>query len=315
VTYSIVARDAETGEMGVAVQSHFFSVGSIVTWARAGVGAVATQAMVDVRYGPLGLELMAGGKSAPEALAALLRADSNADQRQVAMVDAKGRVAAHTGPRCIPNAGHTMGEGFSCQGNIMRNDQVWIAMRKSFEKNSRLPLAERMVEALWAAEKAGGDIRGRQSSAILVVSPELRPNLWEGRLVELRVEDNPSPVPELKRLLRYQRGYEWANKGDEFLTAKEYQKALTAYSKALSIVPEIDELKYWVGIGLLTSGKADKGERMLKEVFAKDQNWVEVTKGIARVKSPSIDQAVLSRLLAGQAGLGARARGRRQKPS
>jgi uncharacterized Ntn-hydrolase superfamily protein len=297
VTYSIVARDKKTGELGVAVQSHFFSVGSIVTWARAGVGAVATQAMVDIKYGPLGLELMSGGRSAPETLGALLKADSNRESRQVAMVDSKGRVAVHTGSKCLPHAGHARGEGFSCQGNIMRTEKVWSAMKKSFEANKSLPLAERMVEALAAAEKAGGDIRGKQSSAILIVSPDLKPTYWEGRLVELRVEDHPAPVPELKRLLRYQRGYEWANKGDDFLTAKDYPKALEAYTKALELVPEIDELKFWAGIGLLSGGKPDRGEAMLKEVIAKDRNWAEVTRGIAKVRSPPIAQEVLARIL------------------
>jgi len=281
----------------VAVQSHFFSVGSAVTWARAGVGAVATQAMVDIKYGPLGLELMSGGKTAEEALTALLKADPNSDSRQVAMVDTKGRVAAHTGRKCLPHAGHVTGKGFSCQGNIMRNEKVWGAMRRAFEKNRVLPLAERMVSALEAAEEAGGDIRGKQSSAILVVSSESKPNYWEGRLVDLRVDDHPAPVPELRRLLRYQRGYEWENRGDDFLTAKDYPKALDAYAKALSLVPEIDELKYWVAIGLLSSGKAKRGEKMLREVIAKDRNWAQVTRGIAKVGSPPIPSEVLQRLL------------------
>jgi len=297
MTYSIVARDEKTGELGVAVQSHFFSVGSVVTWARAGVGAVATQAMVDIKYGPLGLELMSGGKTADEALAALLRADANSDSRQVAMVDKEGRVAAHTGRKCIPHAGHVIGHGFSCQGNIMRNDRVWGAMKKAFERNRELPLAERMVSALEAAEGAGGDIRGKQSSAILVVSSELKPNHWEGRLVDLRVDDHPTPVPELGRLLRYQRGYEWENRGDDFLTAKDYPKALEAYAKAHSLVPEVDELKYWFGIGLLSAGRAKRGERILKEVIAKDRNWAQVTRGIAKVGSLSIPPDVLKRVL------------------
>jgi len=297
MTYSIVARDEKTGEMGVAVQSHFFSVGSVVTWARAGVGAVATQAMVDIKYGPLGLELMSGGKSAEEALVALIGADPNSDSRQVAMVDSKGRVAAHTGRKCIPHAGHVTGRGFSCQGNIMRNENVWRAMKRAYEKNQALPLAERMVSALEAAEEAGGDARGKQSSAILVVSSEPKPNYWEGRLIDLRVEDHPGPVPELRRLLRYQRGYEWENRGDNFLTSRNYSKALEAYSKALSLVPEIDELKYWVGIGLLSSGKAEKGEKMLMEVVAKDRNWAQVTRGIAKVGSPPIAPDVLERIL------------------
>ncbi len=297
MTYSIVARDDKTGELGVAVQSHFFSVGAIVPWARAGVGAVATQAMVDVRYGPLGLELMSGGKSAPEALASLIGADQHADSRQVAMVDSKGRAAAHTGPKCIPHAGHAVGDGFSCQGNIMKSDKVWGAMRRSFERNESMRLPERLVASLEAGEKAGGDIRGKQSAAILVVSPDLKPNHWEGKVVELRVEDHPEPVSELKRLLRYQRGYEWANKGDDFLTAKEYRKALDAYSRALELVPEVDELKYWVGVGLLSSGKTKKGVRMIMEVQEKDTNWVEVTRGVAKVGSPPIDSRVLSKLV------------------
>jgi len=297
MTYSIVARDEKTGEMGVAVQSHFFSVGPVVTWARAGVGAVATQAMVDIRYGPLGLELMSGGKSAEEALTALLNADPSSDSRQVAMVDTKGRVAAHTGRRCLPHAGHVTGRGFSCQGNIMRNQRVWGAMKKAFEKNRSLPLAERLVTALEAAEEAGGDVRGKQSSAVLVVSAKPKPNYWEGRLVDLRVEDHAAPVPELRRLLRYQRAYEWANKGDDFLTARDYPKALEAYAKAFALVPEIDELKYWYGIGLLASGEVRKGEEVLKEVIAKDYNWAQVTRGIARVGSPPIAPDVLGRLL------------------
>jgi len=297
MTYSIVARDQKTGELGVAVQSHFFSVGSIVTWARAGVGAVATQAMVDIRYGPLGLDLMSAGRSAEEALTGLLRADFNSDSRQVAMVDAKGRVAAHTGSKCLPHAGHVLGDGFSCQGNIMRSERVWGAMKESFESNLALPLAERMVGSLEAAEKAGGDLRGKQSSAILVVSPELKPTHWEGRLVDLRVEDHPAPVPELKRLLRYQRGYEWANRGDDYLVTKDFPRALDAYSKAQSLVPEIDELKYWKGIGLLSNRRTEEGVRMLTDVIAKDSNWAEVTRGIAKVGSPAIDPEVLSRLL------------------
>lgn len=297
MTYSIVARDRKTGEMGVAVQSHFFSVGSVVPWAKAGVGAVATQSMVDVRYGPLGLELMAAGKSAGQALQALLKSDADAASRQVAMVDSRGRVAAHTGSKCIPHAGHAVGKGFSCQGNIMRNGRVWGEMKSDYEMHQSTPFAERLVSALEAAEKAGGDARGKQSSAILVVSPEVKAAEWEGRETDLRVEDHPEPVPELKRLLRYRRGYEWVSRGDELLTAKEYDRALDAYAKGMKLVPEVLELKYWVGVALLSGGRTDRGMKILREVFEQEGDWKEITKGIAQTGSPKIDPQVLARLL------------------
>ena len=167
-TYSIVARDPRTGEMGVAVQSHWFGVGTIVAWAEAGVGAVATQSFVEPAYGPRGLELMRTGLSAPDALKALLAADPAEAVRQIAFVDSQGRVATHTGARCVACAGHLAGAHFSVQANMMLNDAVVPAMRRAFEASSG-PLAERLMAALEAAEAAGGDIRGRQAAAILVV--------------------------------------------------------------------------------------------------------------------------------------------------
>lgn len=296
MTYSIVARDPRSGEMGVAVQSHYFSVGSVVTWARAGVGAVATQAMVELTYGPLGLQLMAAGKSAKQALDALLKADPKSENRQVAMVDAEGVVAAHTGSKCIPHAGHVVGEQVSCQGNIMRNSTVWKEMQGAY-RGTRGPLAERLVAALEAGERAGGDARGKQSAAILVVSGELKPNYWSGKTVELRVEDNPEPVEELKRLLRYQRGYDWVNKGDDLLTSEKYAEALKAYAKGLELVPEVLELRYWVGLSMLETKEKERGVKMLREVFAEDKNWIDITKGIVRARAPPIDPAVVKELL------------------
>lgn len=292
MTYSIVARDAKTGEMGVAVQSHYFSVGSVVTWARAGVGAVATQANAEVSYGPLGLELMAAGKSAPEALQALLMVDAKAEHRQVAMVDRHGNTAAHTGKSCIPHAGHVTGDGFSCQGNIMRNSTVWGEMKDAYLKSEGQPLAERLVGALEAAEAAGGDVRGRQSSAILVVSGDGLVPAWSGRVVELRVEDNPEPNLELKRLLRYHRGYEWEAKGDDLLSSGDVQSACKAYERALEIVPEVDELKYWVGITLLTTNERQRGLAKLREVFVKDPSYVQLTKTIMSSGAVPIDPSI-----------------------
>ena len=296
MTYSIVARDPNTGEMGVAVQSHFFSVGSVVTWARSGVGAVATQAMVDVRYGPLGLQLMATGKTARETLESLLHGDPNSESRQVAMVDARGGVAVHTGSKCIPHAGHASGMGFSCQGNIMKTPKVWGAMAEAYEKSNNLPLPERLVAALEAGESAGGDARGKQSAAILVVGKELKPAEWEGKLVELRVEDHPEPLPELSRLLRYQRGYEWVNRGDELLTTEKYDEALKAYEKGLELVPEVLELKYWVGLSMLQTGERERGISIVREVFAQDKNYVNITRGIVKTQSPPIAPEVAKRL-------------------
>ncbi|MDG6955481.1 MAG: DUF1028 domain-containing protein [Nitrososphaerota archaeon] len=294
MTYSIVARDGKTGEMGVAVQSHYFSVGSAVPWARAGVGAVATQATLDVRYGPLGLELMAAGTTAKTALGALLGADSKPEVRQVAMVDASGQAAAHTGEKCIPCAGHATGDGFSCQGNIMTSDRVWGAMKRAFEEGEGSPLPERLLGALDAAQEEGGDLRGRQSAALVVVGREPKPNYWEGRLFDLRVEDHPEPLVELRRLLRYQRGYRWVDKGDDFISSNRLEDALDAYSKGMELVPEELELKYWVAIGLLSSGRdRRRGLRMLKEVCSKDRNWVKVTEGLVKVGQPKLEPSVL----------------------
>ena len=167
-TYSIVARDPVTGDLGVAVQSHWFSVGSVVTWAQAGVGAIATQSFVEVSYGPLGLELMKAGKTAPEALKALLAVDESADVRQVAMVDRHGNVAVHTGKKCIAAAGHHEGSQFTTQANLMEKDTVWGAMATAYE-TAEGDLAERLMSALEAAQEEGGDIRGKQSAAILIV--------------------------------------------------------------------------------------------------------------------------------------------------
>ncbi|MDG6975727.1 MAG: DUF1028 domain-containing protein [Nitrososphaerota archaeon] len=280
--------------MGVAVQSHYFSVGSVVSWARAGVGAVATQAMLDVKYGPLGLELMAAGMSAPGALRALLAADGKPEYRQVAMVDSKGRVASHTGKKCIPEAGSAVGGGVSCQANIMRSRKVWTEMLRAFERSPALSLKERLMGALDAGEAAGGDLRGRQSAAMVVVGPKASPNRWEGRLVDLRVEDHPDPLKELRRLLRYHEGYAWVDQGDDRLSSGKMDDALTAYSKGMKLVPEVLELKYWVAIGLVSSGKdRARGVRMLKEVCAEDRNWVRVTRGLVKTGVSALDPSVL----------------------
>jgi uncharacterized Ntn-hydrolase superfamily protein len=271
-TYSIVARDPVTGDLGVAVQSHWFSVGSIVTWAEAGVGAVATQSFVEVSYGPLGLELMKAGKSAAEALQALLAADAQAAVRQVAMIDAAGSAAVHTGERCIAAAGHRQGEGYSVQANLMERETVWDAMAEAYEQ-SHGDFAERLMAALEAAEAEGGDIRGRQSAALLVVAGESSGPPWRERLIDLRVEDHPQPLPELRRLLQVHRAYQRMNRGDEELAGDRVEEAMREYAAAAELAPDNLELRYWQAVTLASSGLVDEALPIFREVFASDPRW------------------------------------------
>ena len=276
-TFSIVARDAKTGQMGVAVQSHWFSVGSSVTWGEAGTGVVATQSIIDPGYGPKALALMRQGVSAPDALKQLLAADPEREVRQVAILDARGRVAAHTGSLCIAEAGHVVGDGFSVQANIMASDRVWPAMADAF---TRAPgdLADRLLAALDAAQAAGGDLRGRQSAAILVVAPTSSGRPWAGgdRLFDLRVEDNPQPLQELRRLVRLQRAYAHANHGDELVSQKKIDEALKEYAAAARLAPEIVELPFWQAITLVSVGREAEAVPILREVFAKEPAWADL---------------------------------------
>jgi uncharacterized Ntn-hydrolase superfamily protein len=277
-TYSIVARDPGTGEMGVAVQSHWFSVGAIVPWAEAGVGAVATQSFVEPAYGPLGLELMRMGRSATEALRALVSTDPDEAVRQVAMVDSRGRVGAHTGSRAITAAGHHVGEGYSTQANLMESATVWDAMARAYEA-SEGDLAERLLAALEAAEAEGGDIRGRQSAAIVVVAAESSGRPWQDRLFDLRVEDHPDPVGELRRLVRLQRAYRALNEGDEWVTRGEVERAMEAYRRAMELVPDEatnGEGPFWVGITLASTGDTAGAVPYLRRAQAQDPRWAEL---------------------------------------
>ncbi len=220
-TFSIVGRDPNTGEMAVAVQSHWFSVGTGVSWGEAGVGVVATQSFTNKSFGLRGLALLKQGKSPQEALDILLSDDSGKDFRQVAILDKQGRVATHTGKSCIDMAGHANGENFSVQANMMLNDKVVPAMEKAWKENSALPLAERMIEVLKAAQQVGGDIRGKQSAALLIVAPETTSAPWNDKLFDLRVDDAVEPIQEIDRLLKVFRAYEYMNKGDYYVRREE----------------------------------------------------------------------------------------------
>jgi uncharacterized Ntn-hydrolase superfamily protein len=298
-TYSIVARDGATGEMGVAVQSHWFAVGSIVTWAEAGVGAVATQSFVDPGYGMKGLDLMRNGMPAPDALKQLVAADKQPEGRQVAMIDAQGRVDAYTGKSAIAAAGHHVGNQYSVQANMMANEKIWPAMAAAFE-STKGDLADRLLAALEAAERAGGDARGRQSAAILVVKAKSTGRPWVGadRVFDLRVDDNPQPVPELKRLIRLQRAYAHANHGDELMTEQKVDEALKEYEASSKIAPEIQELPFWHAVTLASVGREKEAEPIFRAVFAKEPRWMELLKRLPAAGLMPTDPALMQRILA-----------------
>jgi len=275
-TFSIVARDPATGELGVAVQSHWFSVGSIVAWAEAGVGAVATQSFVDPSYGKNGLDLMRSGRSATDTLKELLAKDEAREVRQVAMIDAQGRVDAFTGKNDIQAAGHIVGNNFSVQANLMLNDKVWPAMARAFE-NTKGDLADRMMAALDAAQLAGGDIRGRQSAALIVVTGKPTGQAWKDRTFDLRVDDNPEPLKELRRLVTLQRAYNHMNAGDLAVEKKDNEGALREYSAAEKLVPNNAEMIYWHAVALVNMGRVDESLPLFRKVFAMDPNWRTLT--------------------------------------
>jgi len=266
-TYSIVAVDSITREIGAAVQSHWFSVGSNVTWAEAGVGAVATQSFINVSFGQRGLDLLKEGKSPEEALKILLSDDEGRDVRQVAIIDAQGNTATHTGKNCISEAGHVKGKYFSAQANLMLKNTVWQAMEKAF-KTTKAPLAERLVAALIAAEQEGGDIRGQQSAALLIVRGDPTGKIWEDRLIDLRVEDHPEAVVEIKRLLKVYRAYEHMNAGDLAIEKGDEEGALREYRTAEEMLPENNtEMKYWHAVSLVNIGNLEQAIPIFKEVF------------------------------------------------
>jgi uncharacterized Ntn-hydrolase superfamily protein len=295
-TFSIVARDAATGEMGVAVQSHAFSVGSGVSWAEAGVGAVATQSFIDPSYGPLGLDLMRAGRSAPDALQGLLAADDGRDVRQVAMIDSSGRVAAHTGSKCIPAAGNHVGNGYSVQANLMDNDTVWPAMAKAFE-SARGDLAERMLQALEAAQAAGGDIRGMQSAAILVVNGASSGKPWNDKIFDLRVEDSPQPLAELRRLVNFQRANNLANDGDRYLEKKDDAAALKAYAAAEALLPDFAEMAFWHGVALANTGKVDDSLPIFAKAYRLYPKFRELPPRLAKVGLLPDDPKIIARIV------------------
>jgi uncharacterized Ntn-hydrolase superfamily protein len=283
VTYSIVARDPENGELGVAVQSHWFSVGPIVPWARPGIGAVATQANAEISYGPLALELLGRGLGAEAALAQLVKQDPGSAGRQVAIVDAGGRAAAFTGESCMARAGHVTGDGVSCQANIMASERVWPAMLAAFVAADGA-LTMRLLSALDAAEAEGGDLRGRQSAAILVVPAQ--GNDWD-TVISLRVEDHPSPLAELRRLVGIHGAYALAGRADELANEQRYEEAAQLYRRAAELAPGNDELEFWAGLGAAQMGDMDTALDKVKAAIAVNPGWQELLDRLAPQLAPA----------------------------
>ena len=282
-TYSIVARDPESGALGVAVQSHWFSVGSVVSWARAGVGAVATQSIAEPAYGPDALDLLAEGVSPQDALDRLKGEDERQVFRQVAVIDAHGRVATHTGSSCMAYAGHESGEGYSVQANMMASAEVWPAMARAYEASSG-PLARRLIAALRAAEGAGGDVRGRQSAAIVVAPPEGEP--WR-LTVDLRVEDHPEPLDEIERLLDLADAYRLASEADELVGQGRHDEAAERYVRAAELAPGNHELIFWAGLSAAEGGDMATALERVRAAIAIQPGWAELLERLEPEIAPS----------------------------
>jgi uncharacterized Ntn-hydrolase superfamily protein len=284
-TYSIVARDPASGELGAAVQSHWFSVGSLCVWARPGVGAVATQSVVEPAHGPNALDRLSAGDRAAEALAHVLGTDELADARQVGVVDADGGVAVHTGSDCIAEAGHATGVDYTCQANMMARDTVPRAMAQAFEL-ARGTLAERMMAALDAAETQGGDVRGRQSAAMVVVGARGEP--WRKR-IDLRVEDHEHPLHELHRLLHLHRAYGLADEADQLLVAGDADGAGDRYEQAQRLAPQSDELLFWAGLARAHAGDLDAGVDAVRRAAAINPGWLTLLERLSPDFAPAAE--------------------------
>jgi len=297
MTYSIVARDPETGRFGVAVQSHYLGVGPVVPWLEAGVGAIATQASVNVAFGPTGLELLRAGSSAEQVVAALLAGDETPQVRQLGVVDAQGRAAAHTGTETIPAAGHLVRDGFTVQGNLLASDTEWPAMAAAYEEalTAGEPFVERLLRALEAAEREGGDVRGRQSAAIMVVDAQLQQAAWRGRLMDLRIEDHPDPVPELRRIVTMQLAYDLLN--DEGDAARAGRTEEERYAEARRMAPDAYELVFWAALELAKRGDIEGARRELAIAVKADVAWRNTLDHLAQAGREGMTPEIAAELL------------------
>jgi len=294
-TYSIVCYDPHTGQFGAAVQSHYFKVADVI-WAEPGVGAVATQSFVEFSYGPLGLQMMKNGKTASQALEGLLASDPGRDVRQVAMIDKDGNPVVHTGENCIFAAGHRVGVNYSVQANLMEKETVWDAMAYAFE-NSEGDLAEKMMVALEAAQAEGGDIRGMQSAAMLVVSGVPSGQPWHDNLIDLRVDDSPEPLKELRRLINIQRAYDHMDQGDVYITENKLDLAKSEYQKAAELSPDNVEILYWYAVTLVSIGEVEQSLPLFATTFKTDERWRTLVPRLVKAKLLPEDEAIIKKIM------------------
>ncbi len=296
-TFSIVAKDSVTGEMAVGVQSHWFGVGTEVPWAEAGIGAVATQSFVDKSYGPKALNLLKKGFTAQQTLDSLTKADAGREVRQVAIIDNNGAVAVFTGKNCIQYAKHIKGTNFSVQSNMMLGDQVCEFMAAAFKASYGKPLAERVLLALEAAQKAGGDIRGMQAAAIIVVPGKITES-WNNKTVDLRIDDSPNPLKELRRLYTLHLAYQHMNNGDLATEKNDMTKAMNEYHAAMNLFPLNLEMQYWTAITLANNKQIEQALPMLRKIFLQEKNWKELTKRLPPVGLLTVSETDLKKILA-----------------
>ncbi len=296
MTYSIVARDPETGQLGAAVQSHWFAAGDLVLWAEPAVGAVATQSIIEVSHGPEGLRLMREGRRAAAALAERVARDEGRDVRQIGIVDAEGNAAAHTGDRCIAEAGHRVGEGYACQANMMMNATVWDAMAEAYER-SQGDLVHRLLDALDAAEAEGGDVRGKQAAGILVVRAEPGERPWEDIIVQIRVDDHPEPLPELRRLVDLKGAYDRLDEAERLELAGDLDGAMAEQRAALAAFPDNAEIAFWTAVSLAAHGRLEEARQTIGTALAAYEGWAILLRRLVRDGYLEVPREALQALL------------------
>ncbi len=288
MTYSIVAYDPDAKQFGVGVQTHQPAVGSVVPWIRAGVGAVATQSLTNIAFGPMGIELMTQGYSAEAALKALLAGDDRPQVRQVALVDKDGKVAVHSGAGCIPFFGHLSGQHYSVQANMMARDTVPAAMASAYEK-TKGHLAERMMAAMEAAEAEGGDIRGSQSAAMIIYGSEPKPH-WANRVLDLRVDESKNPIKELRRLVTMRLADLHSDKGEELAKSKDLAGMQTTFAEARKIIGDPTEMTFWQALVLADNHSLiDEAHALLAPLFKSEPQWEELLRRLIKMGPGILD--------------------------